>query len=157
MAVCVCGCVCVCVCVCAVRAKTEWPSVCCGLPDWVAECVLCVRWQAGWLCALGAEEGQVSLHNLVLGTQGPADPAQLDALLAGCSSVFFCAGFEKQEPATISFMTKNTARLTCSVSAPSVRVASPESDTLAVWHGCNAYLPNLNMGARQHPAGSNSN
>ena len=59
---------------------------------------------AAWLNALG--EG-VSLHTVQLQADGPPEPGQLDALLEGSSSVYFCAGFETQEPATISFMTNS--------------------------------------------------
>lgn len=55
---------------------------------------------AAWLQDLAHES--ISLHELDLGP--PASEVQMDILLEGCQSVFLCAGFEKQEPATITFM-----------------------------------------------------
>lgn len=57
--------------------------------------------KAGWLKQLG----DVELCEVSLSPAGPAAP--LDALVAGCDAVFFCAGFEQQEPATVDFMVNN--------------------------------------------------
>lgn len=64
---------------------------------------------ASWLKNVVPEGGGdvVSLHRIVLTTEGPEDAGMLDDLVRGCDSVFFAAGFERQEPATIDFMVNN--------------------------------------------------
>ena len=65
--------------------------------------------KAAWLKGLSScnDGSDVRIHSLNLTPQGPEDPNQLDALVKGCSSIFFAAGFEKQEPATVDFMVNN--------------------------------------------------
>jgi len=78
---------------------------------------------ASWLQMLTAEANErVSLHKVVLTPAGPEDPNMLDDLCAGCAAVFFAAGFEKQEPATIDFMVNNSQGIIAAASRNSVGV-----------------------------------
>ena len=60
---------------------------------------------AEWLTSLQTRSGgKISLHKIDFDDSGPTDPLQLDEIAKGCDSIFFCAGFEKQAPETITFM-----------------------------------------------------
>lgn len=101
--------------------------------------------KAAWLKALPGGSDRVTLHHLALGTDGPEDPAALEALVAGCGAVYFCAGFETQAPATVDFMGKNAlavlaaaraTRVSCvvltssggSTNAPGLAAATPKRE-----------------------------
>eukprot|EP00472_Partenskyella_glossopodia_P007654 CAMPEP_0197539556 /NCGR_PEP_ID=MMETSP1318-20131121/63100_1 /TAXON_ID=552666 /ORGANISM="Partenskyella glossopodia, Strain RCC365" /LENGTH=356 /DNA_ID=CAMNT_0043098307 /DNA_START=48 /DNA_END=1118 /DNA_ORIENTATION=+ len=64
-----------------------------------------------WLKQLSERETNVSSNNvelvpLTLTAESPPDKL-MDTLLEGTEAVFFCAGFEHQDPSTIDFMVKN--------------------------------------------------
>eukprot|EP00948_MAST-09A_sp_MAST-9A-sp1_P003883 g3883.t1 len=62
---------------------------------------------ASWLKSLAKEDSKVNLFKLNLTTEGPENVDEMLALTKDCSSLFFAAGFETQEPATIDFMVNN--------------------------------------------------
>ena len=60
--------------------------------------------KAQWLKDL-VPGGDIELHAVTMTPEGfPVDSNPLDKIVAGCKGVFMCAGYEKQEPATIDFM-----------------------------------------------------
>ena len=59
---------------------------------------------AAWLSQLPGGDA-CTFHEFDLGP--PVDAEKMDALVSGCSAVYFAAGFEKQEPATITFMVES--------------------------------------------------
>ena len=59
---------------------------------------------AQWLRSLPYAEDRIEIHKLTLDNSGPSDVNEIDTLLSGADSVFFCAGFETQAPETIEFM-----------------------------------------------------
>jgi len=54
----------------------------------------------------GENESDVEIFELSLSNTTPTD-AKMDSLLNGTDAVFFCAGFERQDPSTIDFMVNN--------------------------------------------------
>mmetsp|Transcript_26082 Transcript_26082/g.62836 ORF Transcript_26082/g.62836 Transcript_26082/m.62836 type:complete len:356 (+) Transcript_26082:369-1436(+) len=64
--------------------------------------------KALWLQSLVTEDkkDRVELFELQLSSESPPDE-KMDQLLNGADAVFFCAGFEHQDPSTIDFMVNN--------------------------------------------------
>jgi len=49
-------------------------------------------------------EENLELKEFVLAPEPPPEDAVMDSLMEGCKSVFMCAGYETQDPTTITFM-----------------------------------------------------
>jgi len=63
--------------------------------------------RASWLKNLeDGTTGKVDVRSLELSTEAP-DEKVMDDLVNGSQAIFFCAGFEKQDPSTIDFMVTN--------------------------------------------------
>lgn len=75
--------------------------------NWVVRGLSRTASQATWLQSIVPSSSAVSLINLDL-RQTRELSGVLDEALEGCDAVFFCAGTEKQDPATIDFMVGST-------------------------------------------------
>ncbi|GAB5372691.1 hypothetical protein AAMO2058_001686500 [Amorphochlora amoebiformis] len=64
--------------------------------------------KALWLKDLQkGRSGHLDISELCLSSQAPSD-TKMDNLAQGNDFIFFCAGFEKQDPSTIDFMVENS-------------------------------------------------
>ena len=71
---------------------------------WHVRCSSRAPESAQWLRSLSDAEDRIEIHKLILDNSGPTDAKDMDTLLTGAHSVFFCAGVEAQKPETIEFM-----------------------------------------------------
>jgi len=75
---------------------------------------------AEWLNFIPGGTDNLTLHSIDSSLGSISNPEQLDNLLEGCSTAYFCAGFEKQEPATITFMVDSALAILASARRKSV-------------------------------------
>eukprot|EP01062_Namystynia_karyoxenos_P066474 TRINITY_DN6039_c0_g1_i1.p1 TRINITY_DN6039_c0_g1~~TRINITY_DN6039_c0_g1_i1.p1 ORF type:complete len:335 (+),score=85.52 TRINITY_DN6039_c0_g1_i1:82-1086(+) len=89
--------------------------------------------KAAWVTQLAdGTPGKVELAEMTLTTEADGAEAAFAKLLTGARGAFFCAGFEKMEPATIDFMVNNAlalVRAARAVGCPCVVLSSSGGST----------------------------